>query len=92
MGRSDQLGLVTPENLEQVFRDMYPTATDEQIAALMAAFLEEVPAQAVLDDGGLTRADAIDAGWSEALAAWIGELKEFAGDAYPPREWRRGRQ
>ena len=92
MGRSDQLGLVTPENLEQVFRDMYPTATDEQIAALMAAFLEEVPAQAVLDDGGLTRADAIDEGWREALAAWIGELKEFAGDAYPPEASRRPRQ
>jgi len=50
----------------------------------MAAFLEEVPAQAVLDDGGLTRAEAIEEGWRERVAAWIGELKKFAGDAYPP--------
>jgi hypothetical protein len=85
MGQSDNPKLVTTEDLEQVFRGKYPKATDQQIAALMAAFLEEVPAQAVLDDGGLTRADAIEEGWRETVAAWIGELKKFAGDAYPPR-------
>jgi len=85
MGRSDNPDLVTTEDLEQYFREKYPRATDQQIAALMAAFLEEVAAQALLDDGGLTRADAIEDGWREAVAAWIGELKEFAGNAYPPR-------
>ena len=85
MGRSDNPDLVTTEDLEQYFREKYPRATDQQIAALMAEFLEEVAAQALLDDGGLTRADAIKDGWREAVAAWIGELKEFAGNAYPPR-------
>jgi len=85
MGRSDNPDLVTTEDLEQYFREKYPRATDQQIAALMAEFLEEVAAQALLDDGGLTRADAIEDGWREAVAAWIGELKEFAGNAYPPR-------
>jgi len=84
MRQSDTPKLVTTEDLEQMFRRKYPRATDQQIAALMAAFLEEVPAQAVLDDGGLTRADAIEEGWSETVAAWITELKDFAGDAYPP--------
>ena len=84
MRQSDTPKLVTTEDLEQMFRRKYPRATDQQIAALMAAFLEEVPAQAVLDDGGLTRADAIEEGWSETVAAWIAELKDFAGDAYPP--------
>ena len=83
MSQSEEL--VTTEDLEQVFRDTYPSATDQEIAALMAAFLEELPAQAVLDDGGLTRADAIEEGWSDQRAAWIDELKKFAGDAYPPQ-------
>jgi hypothetical protein len=85
MGRSDNPDLVTTEDLEQYFRETYPRATDQEIAALMAEFLEEVAAQALLDDGGLTRADAIEDGWREAVAGWIGELKEFAGNAYPPR-------
>ncbi|NUZ09119.1 hypothetical protein [Piscinibacter koreensis] len=85
MGKTDQSDLLTTEDLEEAFRSKYPSATDQQIAALMAAFLEEVPGQAVLDDGGFTGADAIGEGWPDALAAWIRELKEFAGDAYPPR-------
>jgi len=85
MRPSDDSEWVTPEDLEQVFRRNYPRATDQQIAALMAAFLEEVPAQAVLDDGGSPRADAIEEDWPEAVAAWVDELKKFAGDAYPPR-------
>jgi len=89
MGQSDKL--VTTEDLEQWFRDAYPSATDQDIAALMAAYLEEVPAQAVLDDGGLGSADAIQDGWPEERAAWIRELKEFAGDAYPPHALRRRR-
>ncbi len=68
MRQSDKPKLVTTEDLEQMFRRKYPRATDQQIAALMAAFLEEVPAQAVLDDGGLTRADAIEEGWRETVA------------------------
>ena len=90
MGQSDKL--VTSEDLEQWFRDTYPGATDQDIAAFMAAFLEEVPAQAVLDDGGLTRADAIEESWPEKRAAWIDELKKFAGDAYPPQTLRRARR
>ena len=86
MGQSDEP--VTTDDLEQYFRGLFPSATDEEIAALMAAFLEEVPAHAVLDDGSLGSADAIQDGWPEELARWIRELKEFAGDAYPP--WRTG--
>ena len=84
MRPSDNPRLVTTEDLEQMFRRIFLRATDQRIAALMAAFLEEVPAETVLDDGGLARADAIDEGWRERVAAWIGELKKFAGDAYPP--------
>jgi hypothetical protein len=79
MRRSDDQRLVTTDDLEQTFRGMYPKATDQQIAALMAAFLEEVPAQAVLDDGDLTPADAIEEGWREKVAACIDELTKFPG-------------
>lgn len=85
MGNNDHSELYTTMDLEEAFRGKCPMATDQQIASLMAAFLEEVPGQAVLDDGGLTRADAVEEGWAEAVAAWIRELKKFAGDAYPPR-------
>ncbi len=91
MSRPDSRELVSTEHLEQTFRAMYPRATDQEIAALMAAFLEEVPAHAVLDDGGLAPADAIEDSWAEMVDAWIGKLKEFAGDAYPPEKLRGGR-
>ncbi|HJV96742.1 MAG TPA: hypothetical protein VJ608_11925 [Albitalea sp.] len=81
-------GLVTTEELEDAFRSMYPAASDQELAARMACFLEEVPAKTVLDDGALTQAGTDDE-WRAALQEWIARLKELAGNAYPPTPTRK---
>lgn len=81
-----QDGLLDAEDLRSAFEAQFPDADDQEIAALMAAFLEDVPAVTTTDDGA--HVAQTDPAEQAAIQSWIADLKAFAGNAYPPHSER----
>ncbi|RTL35470.1 MAG: hypothetical protein EKK53_24260 [Burkholderiales bacterium] len=79
-------GLYDAQDLLGAFHAQFPDANDQEIAALLAAFLEDVSPVTTTDDG--LEVEQTDADELAAVRAWISELKAFAGDAYPPHRDR----
>ncbi len=70
------------EGLWGIFRERFPRLNSQQLAAVVADFLEREPHSATIcDDGAVVRNE--EKSFSEDVLVLIRQLKAFAGSAYP---------
>ena len=73
------------DELRATIEGMMPGASQQQVAATMAVFLEEQPPDFVMSDDGVPVVPTDESFTAEEIAnynAYIAKLKEFAGEEY----------
>lgn len=75
---------VTCGDLEALFEERFPGIQDENLAALIAQFIEEIPFAATMtSDGVLVPIPSQPLKIPAAVSTILEDLKTIAGDAYP---------
>ena len=75
---------VEADELYGLFRQNFPFASEQEIAALVAQFVESVPPTVTVTDDGAVLPNSHEPPEEEVnRLEWLGRLREFAGDAYP---------
>lgn len=82
MNKPDDDNLLTLDQVEATFRQRFPEATESELAGMMAECLETLQSKLLLDDGGAV--DNTDKEALEEIRVAIAQLKEIAGEDYPP--------